>query len=55
MLIAQSLNPTILPQFFRFPANLACAQGCALGGFDAWPNIFRCTIHAEAQAAGGCP
>jgi hypothetical protein len=26
MLIAQSLNPTILPQFSRFPANFASAE-----------------------------
>jgi hypothetical protein len=38
MLTAQSLDPTVIPQFAWLPADLAGMEGLLYGGFDALVN-----------------
>jgi Flp pilus assembly protein TadD len=47
MLVAQSLNPIILPQFARLPANLAGMEGL-LYGTEAI-DVFTTISHAERK------
>jgi hypothetical protein len=51
MLVAQSLDPTILPQSSRLPANLAGMGGLQFGGFDALAKGVITMIHIYRIAA----
>ena len=51
MLVAQSLDPTILPQFSQLPADLASMEGLPFSGGDTLANGVTCLIHVDAQAA----
>jgi hypothetical protein len=53
MLIAQGLNPIILPQSPGLTANLASVEGFLFGGFTL-ANGLICVIHVDAQAAELC-
>jgi len=50
MLVAQSFDPTILPQSPGLPTDLAGMEGLLLGGKDALADGFTFVIHV-AQAA----
>ena len=48
VLVTQSLDPTILPQFSRLTADLAGAIGFLLGDFDTLAHGVVCMIHVDA-------
>ena len=50
MLVAQSLDPTILPQSSRLAADFTGAERFLYGGFDALADsFFLPTVHVKAQ------
>jgi len=51
MLVAQSLDPTILPQCSRLPADLAVMEGLLFGAFDALADGVVRMVPMDAQAS----
>jgi hypothetical protein len=48
---AQGLDPTMLPQCSRLPADLAGMEGLLYGGFEAVANSIIRIVHINSQPA----